>query len=169
MIDKNRFLDDIGRPLTQSLFLEINYDEKYAVYTLKEFDYEYNGRMYPSLKRLYLETMDPKEYLFATKHLYSWEQWQRICKNKVLAKEIDKWRYELDLKMSSLGVREMVSLMNSENGSFQAAKYLADKGWDKRGAGRPSKEEIDRHLAVEDAIDKEFSADIKRLEDFRKN
>lgn len=32
-------IDEMGRPITQSLFLEINYTDK-AVYTLKEEDYE---------------------------------------------------------------------------------------------------------------------------------
>lgn len=40
MIDKKNFLDNRGRPLTQSLFLEVGYNTEYAYYTLKDFDYE---------------------------------------------------------------------------------------------------------------------------------
>ena len=47
-IDKSKFLDSEGRPLTQSIFLEVGYND-YAIYTLKENDHEYNGKIYPSL------------------------------------------------------------------------------------------------------------------------
>ena len=64
MIDKSRLVDGQGKPLTQSLFLEIGYTD-FSVYTLKDQDYEYNDKVYPSLKRLYLEMEDPTEYEFA--------------------------------------------------------------------------------------------------------
>ena len=54
-IDKATLRDTKGRPLTQSLFLELGYNTQYAVYTLKDEDYNYEGKLYPSLKRLYLE------------------------------------------------------------------------------------------------------------------
>ena len=168
MIDKNKFKDDLGRPLTQGLFLEVNYDEKYAVYTLKDDDHEYKGTTYPSLKKLYLKEEDPTEYLFASKHLLGWDQWQRICENRILKKHITEWRNELEMKLRALAIRRMIDMADSENGNFQAAKFLADRGWDKRAAGRPSKAEIEKHMALEELNHNEFNADIKRLEDFRK-
>lgn len=162
-MDKSKFLDDQGRPLTQSLFLEINYDDKYAVYTLKGYDHTYKGNVYPSLKRLYLEANDPTEYLFATKYLFDYNQWNRICENVVLRKYVDEWRNELDLKMRSEGIREMLSLARSENGNFQAAKFLVERGWDKRGAGRPSKAERDKLVAQDKRISTEFADDFARL------
>lgn len=168
MIEKNKLLDDQGRPLTQGLFLEINYDEKYAVYTLKDYDHEWNGKTYPSLKKLYLETEDPVEYRFVSLHLASWNQWQRLLANKIIRKHIDEWREELRLKLMSAGVRELQMLARSENGNFQAAKFLAECGWDKRRAGRPSKEELEKALAMENRVQEDFDADIKRLEDYRR-
>jgi hypothetical protein len=162
-MDKNKLLDDMGRPLTQGLFLEIDYNEKYAIYTLKNRDHEYKGVMYPSLKRLYLEMCDPTEYLFANKYLLDWDQWQRICENVILRKHVDAWRAELDIKMRAEGVREMISLARSENGNFQAAKFLADRGWDKRAAGRPSKEEKAKLAAQDKRIMDEFALDADRL------
>jgi hypothetical protein len=137
------------------------------VYTLKEWDHEYNGKVYPSLKNLYLKEEDPTEYVFASKHLLGWQHWKRLCENKVIAKHVDEWREELELKIRSQAVRDMQSLCASENGNYSAAKFLADRGWEKRGAGRPSKQEKERHLRVEEKIQEEFSADIKRLEDYR--
>ncbi|BFG81829.1 hypothetical protein [Pseudomonas phage PP21] len=167
MIDKSKLVDSMGRPLTQSLFLEIGYSE-FAVYTFKDRDYAYKGTNYPSLKRLYLEEEDPIEYTFAEKHLLGWQHWKRLQENKIIRKQIDQWREELELKLRSQGVREMLNLCASETGNFSAAKYLADRGWEKRAAGRPSKAEKERYQAIEEKLQDEFSADIARLDDFRK-
>jgi len=167
-IDKSKFLDGGGKPLTQSLFLEINYDENYAVYTLKDQDHEYNGKTYPSIKRLYLEMEDPTEYEFATKYLLGWQHWKRLCANAALRKHIDEWREELELKIVSQGVRDMINLTGSEGGSFQAARWLAERGWEKRKAGRPSKAEIDKRVAQDAKIREDFEGDIARMEEYRK-
>lgn len=167
-MDKSKLKDTSGRPLTQGLFLEVNYDEKYAVYTLKDEDYEYKGVVYPSLKRLYLESEDPTEYAFATKYLLGWQHWKRLCENKMLSKHIDEWKEELELKLRSQAIRDMQNLCASENGNFGAAKFLADRGWDKKAVGRPSKSEVERHLAVEKRLDDEFNSDVARLADYRR-
>lgn len=167
MIDQALLLDTMGRPLTQSLFLELGYSE-YAVYTLKDSDYTYKGKIYPSLKRLYLKEEDVTEYDFATKHLLGWQHWKRLCENKQVRKHIDEWREELELKIRCQAVRDMQNLCASENGNYSAAKFLADRGWEKRGAGRPSKSEKDRHLRIEEKLDQEYGADVARLSDYRK-
>lgn len=168
MIEKDRLVDTMGRPLTQSLFLEIGYSE-YAVYTLKEFDYKYKDKLYPSLKKLYLKEEDPTEYVFAEKHLLGWQHWKRLCENKLIRKHVDEWREELELKIRSQAIRDMQNLCASENGNFSAAKFLADRGWDKRGAGRPSKAEKERQERIQDRIEEEFAADVARMADFRKS
>ena len=152
--------DDQGRPFTQSLFLEVAYSET-AVYTLKEEDYEYEGRYLPSLKRLYLLIADPTEYEFATTCLLGWKHWLRICDNKQLRKHVDEWRFELEYKLRSQGVRSAIS--QASGGSFQAAKWLADRGWEARGVGRPSKEEKERRMAQDERIAEDYQADIVRL------
>lgn len=166
-IDKSKFVDSMGKLLTQALFLEVNYDDKFAVYTLKDYDHEWNGKVYPSLKKLFLLEEDPTEYIFATKHLAGWNHWKRICANKVLQKYTDEWREELEIKLRAQAIRALKDMCASENGNFQAAKFLADRGWDKRGAGRPSKAEIQRRAAVEKHIDNEFEADVVRMDKYK--
>lgn len=166
MIDKSKMVDSMGRPLTQSLFLEVGYSE-FAVYTLKEYDHTYNGVVYPSLKKLYLKEEDPTEYTFADKYLLGWQHWKRLNENKALSKHFEEWREELELKIRSQAVRDMMNLCASESGNFSAAKFLADRGWDKRAAGRPSKAEKERQLRIEDRIKEDFDADIVRLADFK--
>lgn len=168
MINKSKFIDVNGNPLTQSLFLELGYNTQYAVYTLKEQDYEYKGILYPSLKQLYLAEEDPTEYLFAKKHLLSYQHWKRLCANKMIRQYIDEWRDELELKLRAMAVRSLLNMTASESGNFQAAKFLADRGWDKNKVGRPSKEELEKRVAIGERVAEDFQADIKRLEDYRR-
>ena len=79
-IDKSRMKDQHGRYIVQGLFLEDRYNVDLAVYTLAGEDKEHKGIIFPSLKRLYLEEGDPVEYTFATKWLFDWPHWKRICK-----------------------------------------------------------------------------------------
>ena len=161
MINKSLLKTNNGMPLTQGLFLEMGYGE-YSVFTLKDEDYLYKDKLYPSLKRIYLEEEDPNEYIFATKHLLGWEHWQRMCANKELAKHIDKWRYELELKLRSAAIQQIKMFATTEKG-FQAAKWLADRGWDNRGAGRPSKADIERETKIKADIDSDWSDDLARI------
>ncbi|MDB4302068.1 hypothetical protein N9924_00730 [bacterium] len=162
-VDKSKLLDSMGRPLTQSLFLEIGYKFDFAVYSLKDSDHHYRGEVYPSLKRLYLAHEDPTEYDFATTYLLGWNHWKRLNDNKVLRKHFDEWREELELKLRSQAVRDIMDQCANEGGSFQAAKWLADRGWDKRAAGRPSKSEQDKESRIQERIDDEFKDDVVRM------
>jgi hypothetical protein len=159
-IDKNRLVDSTGRPLTQSLFLEIGYTD-FAVFTLKEQDFDYNGKLLPSLKRLYLELEDPTEYEFANTYLLGWRHWKRMNENKILKKHFEEWREELEYRMRSKGVRSL--LKSATNGNFQAAKFFVDRGWEKRQAGRPSKAELEKEKAFQERVSEEYGGDVVRL------
>lgn len=153
-------LDSTGRPITQSLLLELQYSPL-AVYTIKDQDYEYNGKLYPSLKRLYLEEEDPTEYLFATKYLLGIKHWLRICDNKLFTPHVEEWRFELELKLRAKGVKGLIK--SAEKGSQTSLKWLSERGWSDRPAGRPSKEEIEREKKIQMGITDEFAEDFKRL------
>jgi hypothetical protein len=159
MLEKSKLLDQGGRPLTQSLFLEIGYTD-FAVFTLKDLDYSYKGKEYQSLKRLYLEYEDPTEYAFANEYLLGWSHWVRLCENKQIRKYIDEWREELELKLRARAVKEMIKAAPE---SYQAAKWLADRGWATRGAGRPTKADIEGEKKVQARIDAEYGEDVVRL------
>lgn len=150
----------MGRPLTQSLFLEIGYNES-AVYTLKEIDHIHNGKTYPSLKRLYLECNDPTEYNFAIKYLLGWKHWLRLCENKGLKGHIQEWRDELEVKIRAEAIKQTIS--SAQAGSWQASKWLADRGWDTRGAGRPSAAEKEKAAKINELVQDEYGADILRM------
>ncbi|HET8689243.1 MAG TPA: hypothetical protein VFM18_21740 [Methanosarcina sp.] len=157
---KADLVDNAGKPLTQSLFLELTYNEK-AVYSLKEDHCEWEGKIYPSLKRLYLEIEDPTEYEFATKYLLGYKHWKRICENKQLIRHVEEWREELEMKLRSKAVKNM--LLSAQEGNYQAAKWFADRGWSNKGAGRPTKADVEREKKFQARVDSEFSADVFRL------
>lgn len=159
-LNKEKMVDVMNRPLTQSLFLEIGYNED-AMFTLKDNDHEHNGKTYYSLKRLYLEMGDPTEYEFAITYLLGWKHWQRLCENRALRKHIDEWREELEVKLRCRGIKSM--MFAAAGGNYQAAKFLADRGWDNKGAGRPSKADVDREVKIQADIRSEFEADALRL------
>lgn len=164
-IDKTKFKDKMGRPLTQSLFLEPTYNTDFAFYTLTSGeDKEYKGKIYYSLKKLYLASSDPIEYNFANTYLIDWDHWQKLCNNAIIRNEIDKWRHELDLKLMSEGVQTMID--QSED-NMQAAKWLAERGWNRKSVGRPKKDEIESDRRLEAELSEQFSADILRMEDHR--
>lgn len=155
-------LDEMGKPITQSMFLEINYSEN-AMYTLKDNDHEYKGTLYPSIKRLFLEMEDVTEYEFANTYFLGWKHWKRICANKAILPYIEEWREELEYKLRAKGIKKIVESVKNPMNGMQAAKWLADRGWSTRAAGRPSKEEIEKEKIIQSRISDEFSADIFRL------
>jgi hypothetical protein len=167
-VDKNKFKDEHGRYIVQGLFLEDRYNPDMAVFTFDGEDKEYKGKMFLSLKRLYLEHGDPMEYSFARKYLYDWNHWQRLTKNKVVRTHVDEWRKELELSLVSEGVAALIDLALNEK-SYQAAKYLADRGWDKNTVGRPSKDAVEGELKRMAEAEKEFADDFKLLQFHKEN
>lgn len=166
LIDRSKLKDSRGRLIVQGLFLEDSYNTDLAVYTYADDDKEYKGHVYPSLKRLYLQHMDPVEYDFAITNLASWGHWQRLCKNSVVSKEIEKWREELRLKLISEGVSMLIHLATAKD-SYQAAKYLADQGWDVKSKGRPSNEEIEGHIKKAADLQSEYNTDVILLKEHK--
>src|SRR5574342_71967 len=156
--DKTKFKDTMGRYLTQGLFLEPGYNTEYAIYTLASEDKEYKGKLYPSLRRLYIEMADPTEYHFANKYLFDWNQWLRICANEILYKEIEQWQEELEVKLRADAVRKMLSLDNN----FNAIKWAADGHWNVK-RGRPSKKEIEREKNLRVKAVNELAEDSDRI------
>lgn len=161
--DKSKFKDEKGRYIVQGLFLEDRYNPNLAVYTFDGEDKEYKGKLFPSLKKLYLEEGDIEEYVFATKYLYDWAHWKRMCNNAVVSRHIEQWREELELSLRSEAIGTLVHLALNED-SYQAAKWLADKGWLKNSRGRPSKEEVDGELKRRAEIEAQYQDEFQLLE-----
>lgn len=167
-IDKTKFKDEKGRYIVQGLFLEDRYNVDLATYTFSGEDKKYKGKLFLSLKRLYLEQSDPHEYNFATTYLYDWPHWQRLTRNAIVSRHIAEWREELSLKLASDGV-EMMIQMAEEGKSYQAAKFLAENGWDKKEQGRPSKEAVAQELKRRADEEERFAGDVALFQDYKGN
>lgn len=158
--DKSKFRDERNSYITQSLFIEVNYDTEKAVYSWGPKDKEYKGVIYPSLRRLYLEVADPTEYEFAERYLDGWDHWQRIVSNKLLFEQIKNWREELEVKLRSQAVRAGLSMATE---SFQAAKWASEGGWKGAKPGRPSKEEKAAERRIRERVADETGEDASRV------
>ncbi len=161
-IDKSKFVDTRGHPLTQSLFLENGYITDRAIYTLKMTDHTFKGKVYPSLGRLFIEMEDVIEYDFANKYLLGWSHWKRLYENNLLTEHIDSWREELQLKLRSMAFKSILDATASEQ-SFQASKWLMEKGWMPKSAGRPPTKEKEKEAEFQRQLAHDYKPDIERL------
>ena len=157
----SKFKDIQGKWLTQALFLEFKYNED-AIYTLDDTHKEYKGKTYLSMKQLYIEMGDVTEYEFANEYFGGWTHWKKLRGNKAIAAHIDQAKEELELKLIACGVKRIIDHSKGDKG-YQAAKWLADRGWDTRKAGRPSKDEVEGEMKRMAKEEDEYSADILRF------
>lgn len=114
-------------------------------------------------KKVYLELQDPTEYAPAMLLLGNWQHWLALRENKQLAKIFNEWAQELDIKLRSVGVRNMISLAGSTApGAAGSAKWLAEAGYitDKR---LTTKEGKAKEQEVKDAVKDRTAEDIRRL------
>lgn len=159
------FKNTSGKWLTKALFFELTTSHRpHAIFTLKEDDYvDSKGNKYKSLKKAFLSYDDPTEYDFASRELGGWSHWKEMQTVDVISAEIEEWREERDVRLRSEGVKQLIALAVDE-GSFQASKYLADKGWEEdKKRGRPSKQEVNKAAKEQAAVKNKASADLERL------
>lgn len=158
--------DSQGKFRTNSLFLEPNYADtvETALFTLKEDDHTYNGKLFLSLKKIYLTFSDPTEYEFAKNVFGSWDHWQKIRNNQVLRPFIDAWEAELEVKLRSAAVINMISLsQDPEMKNFGAMKWASEGGWKEVKRGRVSKKEKEQEVRREAGIVRSINEDLARM------
>lgn len=166
-VSGSRFKNDRGLLMTRSLFFEVAPDSDMAIFTLKDHDHEVNGRTLISLYARYMEEEDPTEYLFATKHLDSFKHWELLCEATFFKNHVERWRRELDLKMTADNIQRIKVLASTDNrSSLEAQKYIAEKKWltpsrSPKTRGRPSNEEIKKianeHFTQASQVEEDFN------------
>lgn len=160
----------MGAFQTKGLFYETTLPDERpdfgTSWTLKEQDHTADGKIYKSMKRVYLEMEDVTEYDFAMSTLGSFKHWERVLESPMIRKHVDQWRKELNLKLKARAMRSIIkAATEDEKLSFQAMKYLADNEYlDKAGKrGRPSKEEVHAELRKEVESNRTFKDDAERI------
>lgn len=130
---ENKFKDVMRRWRTMSLFKELAVKKDSILFTFE------------SARKLYIECNDPTGYKFSTTHLGGWAHWQKLRDSPAIRVEIDKWEEELEVKLRAESVSNMMTLAVGERG-YQANKFLIDKGWIEKKAGRPTKAAIQKKI-----------------------
>jgi hypothetical protein len=142
---RSKVVDSTGRNVVLGLFKEFaRPDVKFRpIYTLKE------------VKQMFLEARDPSEYEAAMSIVGEWDHWLQLRNHPQLKSLIDHWHKELEVKLRSEAIKELVKHSKAQGGTA-AAKWLADKGYvgePKKRVGRPNKEEESKdHSAVEEKL-----------------
>lgn len=112
-----------GVYFTKALFYETSVDPEktFVSYTLKQEDHHLG---YPSLRRLYLETEDPTEYVFAQTHLGGYDHWKKFKDTEWFQEYITEWREELELRLKSKAYK---AIMSEANDNLSKNKLAANK------------------------------------------
>jgi len=157
-LKREDFLDTRGHFRTTSLFRETIEDSaKKAGYspvmTLREF--EVDGL--PSMHNMFIEDRDVTGYTTCMRTVGVWRYWKRLWANKVLKAHMDAWIEELEVMLAAEGLQKMRG-----NDSPAAAKYLMEKGWDKK-AGRPSKQQVENEAKRQAQVDNDLKDDAERI------
>ena len=156
--------DNFGKWRTYSLFYEHRRKTYPFYWTLKERAISKEGNNIPSLKEIYLSYshIPGSEYSFATEIIGSWLQWQRLCRSG-LKPFIKEWRDELEIKIQATAMRSIIECSSDKMASsFQASKYLADKGYVPM-RGRPTKEEKANAISQDRDVAHEIQDDLERV------
>ena len=136
----NPFKDTSNRWLTSALFVETNEtDGKYKpIFTLAEEDKE----EYITLKRKYMEYLDPTEYNFAKAVFGSYLCWENLCKASWFKEYIEQWRKERDLiiQYKNYSTATEIQMTGTAAERLTATKWLSESKWknaEKAKRGRP--------------------------------
>lgn len=145
---KSKFKNSQGVHLLKTIFYELDDSGRpNAQYTLKPYDSEFGGVLYPSLRRLYVELEDPTEYLFAETYLDGWTHWKKVSSASFFQEYLKDWREELEIRLRAkalVRIKGRAEQVGSKDG-LAADKILLSGGWrpnDKSDVGRPTKEKI---------------------------
>lgn len=164
----NKFKNAVGAHLLKPIFYEYdNSEHLQSVYTLKEYDHEVNGVIYPSLRRLYVEAEDPTEYEFATQYLDGWVHWKKLANSSFFQPYLKEWREELEVRLRAKALNRIKTrALSGDKDSHQADKILLSGGWkteEEKNRGRPSKNKIQEEANKLFTQRTEFDDDHERI------
>ncbi len=151
------FRNNQGTLILSGLFIESGRPE-FAIYSVGHQDKTLNGKTYPSLYQLYIQMSDVTEYVFATTYFETYQHWAQLCETEFFKDHIKEWRKELELKVKSEALIEIIEQSQSVDPRkrLEAAKYLYEKVYIKDSRrGRPSKDEIKKE-AMKQAKEKKL-------------
>jgi hypothetical protein len=161
--DRSMLLSDSGRSKTLELFIEYKWNPDNAIYTSKDEHYEFKGKTFYSLKKLYLDCCDPTEYVFANTFLLNYGHWDRVSQSIILRDKVEQWRKELALKLQAEGLRNCIQAVRE--GNLTMSKWLANQGWVQSISDQDAKtlKKLAKAREKDDALLGEYKEDLERL------
>lgn len=121
-----------------------------------------------NMGREYVNDADPSGYTTSKRFFGDYGYWKYLQRVDWFRTAVATWDEELEAKLYAEGLSKIRELATGDDSkALQAAKYLADKNFSKKGGsvkrGRPSKEEIEGktvELANEKAA---LASDLARI------
>lgn len=166
----NKFKNVMGMYLTKALFFEENTtDRDQVIYTLKDEDHTVGDKVYPSLRKLFVEAEDPTEYNFACEYLGGWAHWKQLSSASFFKPHIKEWREELEIRMRAKALNHIRVKANTKEDkeSFSANKFLVQGQWksqeEKEKVGRPTKQKIKEEADLLFKAKTEIDDDFERI------
>jgi hypothetical protein len=143
----------INKPIDQRLFEPVFslYDDKPGLI---------------NCRKTFVELGDPTGYKWAIRYLGDYEHWKRLVKCSWFQEAYDVWMNELKMKLQSEALDTIRDISQGENPAqaLVASKYLASFEWEKKGRGRPSKEEVQGELKHAARVLSEEDKDFERIQ-----
>ena len=125
---KPALCDSTGKKLTAGLFEELADPATAAKPVFKLSDW----------RKTYVEIADPTDYQAAMVLIGNWEHWLALMKCPGFVEELEKWKEEVDTKLKSEAVSELIKQSKTDKGTA-AARWLAEHGYVDKKRGRPAK------------------------------
>lgn len=148
--NKSKLIDSRGVRLTVGLFEELNDGSSGVKPVFKLSDW----------RKKYVELADPTGYQAAMELLGDWEHWLLIIKSPSFAPHLAQWNVELEIKLRSEGIKQLLKQCKLPTG-ISAAKWLAEAGFIERDK-RTKKGKQEEEAAARDSK-ANVAADAKRL------
>lgn len=164
MKERDKFRGFGSKWLTQGLFFEYGIPPyERVLYTTQTWDKEYKGKTYPSLHKLYVEMEDVAEFEFANTYFECYEHWLRIKALPFFKEHYAAMVNELNAKLRSKALHAMLTQLKDGTASQATLKYLADEDYNRKSAGRPSREQIDTEVKHQATLHTIYSNDLDRI------
>lgn len=167
--NKLLFKNASGVHMLKPIFYELDDSEKvWAQYSLKDYDHIVDGKIYPSIRKLYVDFEDPTEYDFACTYFDNWNHWTKMTQASFFQSYLKEMREELDVKLRARSLSKIKQTAESDGkDSLQANKFLIQGGWktpvEKSQVGRPTKQKIKEEAEKLFNQRTEFDDDFERV------
>jgi hypothetical protein len=160
------YKDVLGRYLTLSLFVDMASTRPQSELLYRPIFTLYEDKPgFINARKTFLALKDPTGYTWAQKYLGDWNAFLRLLKAEWFRDAFEVWSNELEKLLQDEAIQIIQGIAkDTEQASpvrLQAAKYIANREWDKRGRGRPSSEDVKGELRR--AVDK-ISAEQEDLD-----